>query len=75
MELYETDDDYNICQIQEFEVFLDNNIGTEYERNDCGGEKCFYLIIFDLTQQEVCKIMKFETELRKKENKCKYLVE
>ena len=75
LDIYETDDDYSLEQIQIIEKFLDDNIGTEYERNECPMENCYYVLVFEITQEEVDKIREFEIEFRKRIGKCKYLID
>ena len=58
-EIYETGL-FGINGIKRFEKFLDKEIGTEYERNDNGDG--FYLMIFDLSPNEVKKIRKWENQ-------------
>ena len=61
-QVYETDDDYTLENIKHFEVWLDATIGTEYDRNEtCEG---YYLIIVDLTHEEVAKIRTYERTLK-----------
>ncbi len=66
-EVYQTDDDYSVLQINEICQWFDKEIGTEYEISDSGyidGAK--YAIIVDLTMNEVKKIREFEISYRKK---------
>ena len=58
---YETDDTYSLIQIEKFEDWLDNNIGTEVERS-MSGKETYYLVVFDLTQKEIAMCMKYELE-------------
>ncbi len=64
LENYETDDTYTLVQIQKFEDWLDDNIGTETERNSSDND-CYYLIISDLTKKEIAMCMQYETECGK----------
>ena len=70
MQMYETDDDYSLDEIKEFEDWFDETIGTEYERNESasGNENEFYLILCDLTRKEVDMCMQYENQIKKEKN-------
>ena len=60
MEVYETDE-YPLSLIIKFEQWLDEHIGTEYERNSAEHNK-YYLVIFDLTHSDIKRIREFEND-------------
>ena len=62
-QLYETEDGYSLTCIENMETWLDDEIGTDYERN--GEPNAYYLMIYDLSHEEVRKIRSYEKVTKK----------
>lgn len=61
---YETGE-LNYHQKNNFKKFLDKEIGTDFEVND-NGDNTYYIVIFDLTNEEVENIRDYENSLDQK---------
>ena len=66
-EVYETLDIYKRTEIDTIAKFLDDEIGTDYEINESasGEPDEFYIVVTDLTSDEVDTIRDFEREVYK----------
>lgn len=70
MEVYETEDDYSMVQINQIISWFNGNIGTDYEFNPSASGLIdqYYIMFFDLTHKEVDKIGIFELKFREAHN-------
>jgi hypothetical protein len=67
-EIYQTNSDYTMQQIEELEAWFDEHIGTEIEiTSDVDNQQC-YLMCFDMNIREVNRARNFENKFRKKGN-------
>jgi len=71
MELYETQDDYTLAEINVILQWFNVNIGTDHELNESasGNLNQFYLVFFELLNSEVILIREMENSFRRQHEK------
>ena len=69
MEMYSTDDDYTLIQINKLVKWFNINIGTEYEISESENE--YYAIFVDMTYDEMNALRRREIMVRKQWKKDK----
>ena len=59
----EIDTGFTKAELRRFEAWFDEEIGTDYEVNECDFEELFYVTCYDVTEWELQKIQAFEDDV------------